>query len=245
VTGGIAFGATPIGKTGISPLQSFDPLSYSSQEALTIAGILESDLLGQQHDYLIAGAATETAIRASAPGKNVLHFATHGFSSLVTVNRFSGLRRRQGLARDAHIGYYDPLLPYGIALANANVGLDDDGNDGILTGSEIALMNLHGTELVVISGCDTAIGSYFVGEGMLGLMKAFRLAGANSVVSSLFRVSDEASVQYMKIFYEKLSEDDDRDVPTALQKTMKAIREYDNGKYSAPRHWASYVVYGR
>ena len=49
----------------------------------------------------------------------------------------------------------------------------------------------------------------------------------------------------MKIFYEKLSDEDQRDIPTALQKTIQVVRQNDNGKFAAPRHWASYIVYGR
>ena len=180
VVGGIEYGIKPSPKSNSADLINFDSLIYSSQEALDVSGIIESDFLGQQHDYLIADAATEAAVRAKAPGKHILHFATHGFSSSVSVDNFSGLGNQRRLLRDERIGYYDPLLPFGIALSNANLGARDNIGDGILTGSEIALMDLRGTELVVVSGCDTAVGSYYVGEGMLGLMKAFRLAGATA-----------------------------------------------------------------
>src|SRR5205807_536704 len=102
----------------------------------------------------------------------------------------------------------NPLLRSGIVLADANAVSDKDAarpvEDGWVTAEEIALLNLRGTELVVLSACQTGLGDVKSGEGVFGLRRAFLLAGARSLVTSLFEVPDQDTRDLMKHFYRGL-----------------------------------------
>jgi CHAT domain-containing protein len=100
---------------------------------------------------------------------------------------------------------YHPGLLSGIALAGANLRPTPLGqDDGILTALEVAELDLSGVELAVLSACETGLGEVAGGEGLLGLQRAFQVAGAQSVVASLWKVSDEATRALMVRFYENL-----------------------------------------
>src|SRR5262249_12143374 len=122
---------------------------------------------------LVGPEATETALREHAPGHRILHIATHGF--LVQEGRFGSAPGVSG----------NPFLLSGLALAGANQRNerskspgDAEGDDGILTAEEIASLDLRGVEWAVLSACETGIGPIQEGEGVLGLRRAFEVAGA-------------------------------------------------------------------
>ena len=98
----------------------------------------------------------------------------------------------------------NPLLLSGLALAGANrraaAGPDED--DGILTAEEVASLNLQGTEWAVLSACDTGLGEIKAGEGVFGLRRAFQIAGARTVIMSLWSVDDRATRPWMRALYE-------------------------------------------
>ncbi len=134
---------------------------------------------------LYQGSAATTAVLQEARGPRVLHIASHGFFTT---------------------GSGDPLLNSGIVLAGANrrrpsgpatpAGVADD--DGYLTAKEAAQLELDGTELVVLSACDTASGTLQTGEGVYGLQRALTVAGARSTLLSLWKVDDEATAAFMQ-----------------------------------------------
>ncbi len=102
------------------------------------------------------------------------------------------------------VGYHPGLLS-GIVLAGANVRPTPIGqDDGILTASEVAELDLSGVDLAVLSACETGLGEVAGGEGLLGLQRAFQEAGARSVVASLWKVDDEKTRALMSRFYENL-----------------------------------------
>src|SRR4030095_15012353 len=122
----------------------------------------------------------------------ILHIATHGFflDDGCIVGQISGLRGIGGMSPSSTASLPDgaaegnPLRLSGLALAGANHRSTTDGNDqddGILTADEIAVMNLAGTEWAVLSACDTGRGHVQVGEGVVGLRRAFQIAGTASV----------------------------------------------------------------
>src|SRR4029079_641376 len=102
----------------------------------------------------------------------------------------------------ANVHSTDPLLRAGIALAGANVV--GDAGSGILTALEASTLNLWGTELVTLSACDTGLGEVRNGEGVYGLRRAFFLAGAETLVMSLWPVNDYVARQMMTAYYRRL-----------------------------------------
>jgi len=126
------------------------------------------------------GEASEEYFKAEAPGNRVIHLATHGYF-------LGGACRPDGLDTD-YVGE-NPLLLSGLFLAGSNRhGVEADSlgvEDGILTAYEVSAMDLEGTELVVLSACETGLGEVSEGEGVYGLRRAFQMAGARTVVSAL------------------------------------------------------------
>ncbi len=155
--------------------------------------------------------ATEDAFRRQAPKHRYLHLATHGYFAPETLRSALGpgpsSRSRPGIdpLGGTTIAGFHPGLLSGIALAGANrrpapIGADD----GILTALEVASLDLSGCELAVLSACETGLGMTAGGEGLLGLQRAFQVAGAQAVVASLWSVGDKPTQALMARFYENL-----------------------------------------
>jgi CHAT domain-containing protein/tetratricopeptide (TPR) repeat protein len=163
---------------------------------------------GSPAGELHGAAATEQAFRQRAAGQRYLHLATHGFYDPPDLRPSPVGLRAEG-ASPMPLGLHPGLLS-GVALAGANRSFrprDADrppGDDGILTALEVAEMDMSGTELVVLSACETGLGQAKSGEGLLGLQRAFQIAGARTVVASLWQVDDEATQQLMSRFYDNL-----------------------------------------
>jgi CHAT domain-containing protein len=119
-----------------------------------------------------------------------------------------GVKVEQGSAEEKPAPpkrYENPLIRSGLALAGANEAAQvTEGEDGILTALEITGMDLSGTDLMVLSACDTGVGEVKNGEGIFGLRRAFALAGAKNLLMSLWPVSDEITADQMKAFYKNL-----------------------------------------
>jgi CHAT domain-containing protein len=136
-----------------------------------------------------------------------------------------------------------------LALAGANrFRSTTGGDDGILTALEVTSMDLHQTDLVVLSACQTALGETFNGEGVFGLRRAFALAGAENLVMSLWPVSEALAVDQIKWFYEGVSEG--LPVADAMRdsqlKTMEEVRKITEAEIVEPlplvRLWAPFIV---
>jgi CHAT domain-containing protein len=103
---------------------------------------------------------------------------------------------------------------------------------------EVSQLDLHGTELVVLSACETALGDIRTGEGVFGLQRAFLSAGVSSLMMSLWKVSDEATADFMATFYRSwLSGASKR---AALREARHIVRT----RYPDPEHWAAFVLVG-
>ena len=153
-----------------------------------------------------ADKANEESFKAlSGKHQDVLHIATHGFfwpDSVAQSKKYFA-----GRSTDANRHYIDPLNRCGLYFAGANLALRGNGNlllegvqDGILTGKEISLLDLRGTKLVVLSACKTGIGEV-TSDGVFGLQRAFKQAGVETIIMSLWEVDDEATQELMTTFY--------------------------------------------
>ena len=143
----------------------------------------------------------------------------------------------------------DPLLRSGLVLAGANNLLEVQDritgvDDGWLTANEITAMDLDGTELVVLSACETGLGDLEIGQGVRGLRQAFLYAGAKTLLISLFKVPDTATQQLMHRFYEALSQGKNKlaSIREARLETIRARRAESGAAH--PFFWASWVFVG-
>jgi CHAT domain-containing protein/Tfp pilus assembly protein PilF len=180
----------------------FAPLDGTAEEADAIRKIFPDANL------LTGARATKSALK-QAVAPRILHIATHGFflqaPPTVTDGR-AQLATVKTRGADVAAESENPLLRSGLALAGANRrgGAADD--DGILTALEASGLNLWGTKLVVLSACDTGLGEVRNGEGVYGLRRAFVLAGAESLVLSLWPASDYSTRTLMTSYYKNLKQ---------------------------------------
>ena len=135
----------------------------------------------------------------------------------------------------------------GLALAGANRGLlgklGPDGEDGILYAMEARDLNLEGTELVVLSACDTGKGEVDYSEGVYGLTRAFRIAGAKNILMTLWSLDDALAVEFMKDFYAKWLGELGQSPADALHETRLAWIVSEDERKRDPRYWAPYATF--
>jgi CHAT domain-containing protein/tetratricopeptide (TPR) repeat protein len=202
----------------------FDPLSETAQEATTIAPLLpEAQVLTQEQ-------ATEVALK-DVSGPRVLHIATHGF---FVPEQASEPTTGRGL------DYVNPLLRSGLALAGAN-RRQAGAEDGLLTALEASGLDLWGTQLVVLSACETGVGTVQTGEGIYGLRRTFVLAGAETQVMSLWKVDDTATRHLMVEYYQQLLTAG-ADRAEALRQVQLAMLQHQQWQH--PFFWASFIPSG-
>jgi CHAT domain-containing protein/Tfp pilus assembly protein PilF len=230
-------GSAAGGKTE-APMQ-FGPLPGTAQEAEALR-----EVLGLTEESVLTGArATEGAVKRVS-GPRVLHIATHGFfledaeEEPPDSRTFINLNP-EGDRWPKAAGGANPLLRSGLALAGAN-RLESEGDDGILTALEASGLDLWGTQLVVLSACETGIGDVRQGEGVYGLRRALVLAGSRSQVMSLWKVSDAATRDLMAAYYRRLAKGESRSAALReVQREMLASRER-----SHPYYWAAFILSG-
>ena len=187
--------------------------------------------------------ASEERLKAEAQGHGVIHLATHGyFLNESCAGTHAG--GQSGL-QSAFAGE-NPLLFSGLLLAGANSRRGGDltsyGEDGILTAYEVAMMDLRGTDLVVLSACETGLGEVREGEGVYGLRRAFQMAGARTVISALWAISDEATAHMAGLLYEREGTPIAESMRKAQVETMERLRS--EGTPEHPFLWAGFVAMG-
>jgi CHAT domain-containing protein len=207
------------------------PLAGTRQEAEAI-----QRLLPQAQLLLGADASKERLLRLPTPG--ILHIATHGFF-LEDATAAAGDR---GLAVVGPVGesaqrMKDPLLRSGLVLSGATAS-GDPGNS-LVTAMELAGLDLWGTQLVVLSACDTGRGELKHGQGVYGLRRALVVAGAETLVVSLWKVNDETTRALMEGYYRNLLAGQGR--AEALKGAMLSLR----ARYPHPHFWAPFIAIGR
>lgn len=192
-----------------------------------------------QVNQLTQKTATEANLKAvKAP--MVLHIATHGY--------FLKDVEQQGSAFGVHLenANDNPLLRSGLMLAgaantvNGNAMPNLQSNDnGILTAYEAMNLNLEGTNLIVLSACETGLGDVKAGEGVYGLQRAFQVAGADALIMSLWKVDDAATQQLMTSFYTNWIKLGNK------QKAFKQAQLQLMAKYKEPYYWGAFVMLGQ
>ncbi len=207
----------------------------------------------QSVSYFKLAAATEPAV-AAVRSPRILHLATHGFylEDLPTPSPEQALGPQRGLIPvadgpevllPATAGGGNPLLRSGLALVNANMAIKAAGDEipGILTAEEVLNLPLAGTELVVLSACESGVGDIQTGEGVYGLRRAFQEAGAESVVSTLWAISDEGTRHFMDRFYERFLDG----VPAQPALRATQLEFVASERWSHPYYWAPFVMVAR
>jgi len=182
----------------------------------------------------------ESFKRMSGTSVGIIHLATHGFFLEDVDNEYSRDIVRQ-LGGGSEKAFENPLLRSGLLLAGANrawTGEDviEGIEDGILTADEISQMNLIKTGLVVLSACETGLGELRGSEGVFGLQRAFKLAGVETLVMSLWTVPDEATAELMADFYKLWLSGKTKS--EAFATAQRQVRE----KYKEPFFWAGFVM---
>ena len=193
--------------------------------------------------------ATETSVKSlSGQVPKILHIATHGF--YFTERRAKKETRFQFLVCDSNSNEEDKaLIRSGLLFAGANNFLQGKDvpmgfDDGILTAQEIANLDLRGIELVVLSGCETGTGEIMHGEGVFGLQRGFKKAGINSILMSLWKVSDIPTEIFMTEFYKSLCEGNSK--RESLKFAQKKVREFKDADgtllFKEPYYWAGFIM---
>ncbi len=189
-------------------------------------------------------AATEANLLAlSRPPR--LHLATHGvFAADATSSDKPESSHPRAITRSLAgmpaTELHNPMLDIGLMLAEVRPNDSEDAKDGQLTAFEIRGWDLRGTELVTLSACHTGDGALERGEGVLGLGRAFAIAGAQTVVMSLWNVSDNSTATLMTGYYQRLAEGQGRSV--AMRNTQLEMLGTEGSRH--PYDWAGFVVVG-
>ena len=206
-------------------------LPGSQKEVDDLSALLQRN--GWQTTLYTGTMAREEEVK-SLRSPRVMHLATHGY---FLANERAGTA---GLSRETVVR--NPLLRSMLFFAGAQNTLDkknlDQKDDGILTAYEVQNMNLDGTELVVLSACKTGQGKVQNGEGVYGLQRALRIAGAQNLLLSLWDVDDEVGRTFMQTFYEQWL--GGKSKPEAFRYTQLAIK----AKYPHPFYWAGFILIG-
>jgi CHAT domain-containing protein/Tfp pilus assembly protein PilF len=210
--------------------------------------------------------ATEAAVKKAKPPW-ILHVATHGFF-LPNQPRAKGpsdpLKSPKPTVPDTLSNRENPLLRSGLILAGAKQQRSGEGEDGVLTALEMAGLNLWNTKLVVLSACETGLGDVKRGEGVYGLRRALVLAGSESQVMSLWKVSDAGTRDLMTAYYSRLQKGEGRtealrEVQIAMLKGKLTSATSSQGgrrettdpgeknavkNYRHPYYWAAFIQSG-
>ena len=248
----LAVGGADYGSRDLSNLEGcaaallrFEPLPATAAEAREIARLSDS----AQTLVLTGSAASKTAILRAASGRRVVHLATHGFffSGGCSVAD-AGRRGVGGLVRPSVRSktVANPLMLSGLAVAGANrAGKAGDALAGLLTSEDVLSLNLEGTEWVVLSACDTGLGEIKSGEGVFGLRRAFQIAGAHTVIMSLWSVEDTATATWMRALYEARFRQHVSTADAVRAASLRVLSERRRrGESTHPFYWAGFVAAG-
>jgi CHAT domain-containing protein/Tfp pilus assembly protein PilF len=225
------------------------PLPGTGLEVNSIAELM------QQHQWKTSVYTKDLALKRAVEqteSPRVVHMATHGFflpDQQFKARQINAARLSPDKIESSALE--DPMLRSGLYFAGANRTLAgkpaaEDLDNGVLTAMEAGSMNLRGTELVVLSACNTGQGDVKNGEGVFGLRRAFQEAGAQSVLMSLWSVPDKETLDLMQSFYTKWLSG--MEIHQALKEaqleTREQVKKTHNGN-DLPYYWGAFVLVGR
>jgi len=198
---------------------------------------------------VLSGAdAVEDRVKRLAAGKRILHFATHGFIGLGECSDPRPAVRGVG---ELSLASASPVANGGVAGlalsgANRTDGPGDDNEDGILLADEVVDLDLRGVEWVVLSACKTGLGTVQAGEGVLGLRRAFQIAGARTLITSLWAIDDKAAQEWMLRLYSlRLSPKPESTLRAVNQATLGSLCDRrQRGLSTNPFFWAAFAAAG-
>jgi CHAT domain/Tetratricopeptide repeat len=194
---------------------------------------------GYQVKQVMQKEATEAMLKM-VKGPTLMHIATHGY-----FLKDAEVQEGASVGVSLENAQENPLLRSGLLLSGAaatmsgaaSVNLSSNDN-GVLTAYEAMNLNLDGTDLIILSACETGLGEVKAGEGVYGLQRAFLVAGANALIMSLWKVDDAATQQLMTYFYTNWVKTGNK------QKAFKLAQQQLMAKYKEPYYWGGFVMMG-
>jgi len=202
---------------------------------------------------LVGSAATDVAfIDLLKKGYDVVHLSTHGFfgGRIGIYNDIKPLRGDESMSKSG-------LIFAGAANNLTDKSFDVELRDGVLSGAEIAKLDFSGTELIVLSACETGLG-HLTADGVYGIQRALKQAGAQAMIVSLWRVNDISCSMLMRFFYEELQQQKQHDIHAAFLKARSRLQHAevpyfrfdvpsfsivkDNMKYDTPHHLNPFII---
>jgi len=221
--------------------ESYGLLPATRGEATAIEGLLRKR---REEIVSLTGAdANEEKVAEAAPGKRLIHLATHGFfASPECRSALTEADRKAGAVDTSNAVGFNPMVLSGLVLADANAVRDPTADDGIWTAEEVSSLDLRGVETVVMSACETGLGEVQSGEGVLGLRRAFATAGAGSLVMSLWPVPDMETSVLMKHFYRELL--GRKKPPSAVALRKAQLHMLEQNREAGPAAWGAFIAAG-
>lgn len=220
--------------------ESWTELPGTLTEINRLQDILKSK--GYKYNMLTKEVATEANFKKlSGNSPSILHIATHGF---FYENRKIETQFNMNLStEDQYRLAEDPLIRSGLILAGANYTWKNGSNpneeeDGILTAMEISNLDLSNSDMVVLSACETGLGDIDGSEGVYGLQRAFKMAGVELIVMSLWQVPDVETAEFMNLFYTNWIAT--KNVRNAFNKAQRTLQ---NKYKNEPLNWAAFVLF--
>lgn len=234
----------------LSLRNSFDYLEGTKREADMIAESMKQHSVPLIYYSGIDG--TEESFKLLDGTKpKAMHIATHGFYLTEKEAEKSKFVRpkielmTEGIKKVGRPEEDKPMTRSGLLFSGCNRAfrheqIPEGEEDGILTAQEISTLDLRGLDLVVLSACQTGLGDVISGEGVFGLQRGFKKAGAKTILMSLNKVDDEATRILMVEFYKNLM--NGKSKHQSLKDAQKYLKEVENGKYDNPKYWASFIM---
>jgi CHAT domain-containing protein len=176
---------------------------------------------------VVQNAFTEAAIK-KINNPAILHIATHAYFSPATSGQFDNPMLRSGLLLTGA-----ELTLRQTANGEILTGVFTETEDGILTAYEAQLLTLDSTEPVVLSACETGLGEVRAGEGVYGLQRGFKVAGAKHLIMSLWRVNDQVTQELMVLFYQYYKQ---------FNHLQTAFKKQIQQKYPQPYYWGAFIL---